>query len=249
MEQQTKTDFTKEQFEAIYPDGIENHYWTKFRNSIVAKFTKKYHTTGKILEVGCGRGVVINYLVDQGIEACGVELAEVSPLTAVKDRIWANCDAKDLPKDYRDQVETILLLDVIEHLQEPESFLQQLKEQYKRLKTVVITVPARKELFSNYDEFNGHFRRYDLDMLKHTATNIQAKIIYQTYLYRMLYLPAKLTLSFSGKRTTHIEPPKGRVAIALHALIAKCLHLDYLIFPKKWKGTSIISVIQFDSLC
>ena len=245
MRQQNKTDFTEEQYEAIYPDGIENHYWTKCRNKLVHKFTKKHHTTGKILEIGCGKGVVINYLIEQGMEVYGVELADVSPLTAVKDKIWTNCDAKALPVNYCDQVETILLLDVIEHLQEPESFLQQIKEQFKKLKTIIITVPAREELFSNYDEFNGHFRRYNLEMLRHTADSIQAKIVYQTYLYHLLYFPTKIILSLSGKRATDIKPPKG-IMIGLHAIIAKCLQLDSLIFPKKWKGTSIISVIQIN---
>ena len=244
MEQQ-KTDFTNEQFDAIYPDGIENHYWSKSRNRIVAKVVKKYRASGKVLEVGCGRGVVIDYLISQGIELRGVELAEVSPLATVKDKIWTNCDAKDIPEEYRDQVGTLLLLDVIEHLPEPELFLQQLKEQYKKLKTLIITIPARQELFSNYDEFNGHFRRYDLEMLRNTAAHIQSKLVYQAYLYHILYLPTKVILSLSGKRSTTIKPPKG-IMIGLHAIIAKCLELDYLIFPKKWRGTSIISVIQFE---
>jgi len=245
MVQQNKTDFTEEQFDAIYPDGIENHYWTKARNKFVAKFIKKYSTAGKILEIGCGKGIVIDYLIKNGIEVQGVELANVYPLESVKERVWTNKDVKELSENYCDQVETILLLDVIEHLSEPESFLQQLKEQFKNLKTILITVPARKELFSNYDEFNGHFRRYDLEMLKQTADSIQAKIVYQTYLYHILYMPTKIILSFSGKRATDIKPPKG-IMIKFHAIIAKCLQLDYLIFPKKWKGTSIISVIKFD---
>jgi len=244
MEQQGKTDFTSEQFDAIYPIGIENHYWSKFRNKIVAKFIRKYRTVGNILEIGCGRGVVVDYLINHGIDLCGVELADVYPLSAVKDKIWTNRDAKDLPTDYCDQVETILLLDVIEHLSEPEVFLQQLKEQFKKLKTIIITVPAREELFSNYDDFNGHFRRYDLEMLKNTAADIQAKIVYQTYLYHILYLPTRIVLSLLGKRATNIKSPKGAMLIP-HAIIAKCLYLDYLFFPKKWKGTSIISIIQF----
>jgi 2-polyprenyl-3-methyl-5-hydroxy-6-metoxy-1,4-benzoquinol methylase len=245
MKQQNNTDFTEEQYDTIYPDGIENHYWTKSRNKFVTKFTKKYHTTGKILEVGCGKGIVIKYLIDHNIEVCGVELADVSPLIEVKDKVWTNHDVKDLPIDYCDQVETILLLDVIEHLPDPESFLQQLKEQFRRLKTVIITVPARKELFSNYDEFNGHFRRYDLEILNNTVANIQARVVFQTYLYHILYLPTILILLFSGKRSTNIKPPKN-IMLVLHAIIAECLYFDFLIFPKTWKGTSILSIIQFN---
>lgn len=229
----------------IYPDGIENHYWTKFRNKLLFQFIRKYGTSGKILEVGCGKGLVINYLIDHGIDACGVDLADVEPLITVKDKIWVNCDVKELPMEYCDQVETILLLDVIEHLPEPESFLQQLKKQFKRLKTMIITVPARKELFSNYDLFNEHFRRYDLEMLRQTVTGIQAKPVYMSYLYHILYLPTRMILLFWGKRAIAVKPPKG-IMLGVHAIIARCLFLDYLFFPKKWKGTSIISVIQIN---
>ena len=40
------------------------------------------------------------------------------------------------------------------------------KGKFENAKHLVITVPARQELWTNYDVFNGHFKRYNLTDLE-----------------------------------------------------------------------------------
>ena len=70
-----KTTFSQEHFERAYPTGIENHYWTNARGRIVFhEIEKNCLSTYKILEIGCGRGVVLDCLRAKGIDCHGVVL-------------------------------------------------------------------------------------------------------------------------------------------------------------------------------
>ena len=94
-----------------------------------------------------------------------------TPAKSVYDRRWVSLtrtatDARQLEVAQRNEVRTILLLDVIEHLEDPVAFLAELRSHFPALRHLLLTVPARQELFSNYDEFNGHFRRYDPALLR-----------------------------------------------------------------------------------
>ncbi len=239
-----ETSFSEEQYTALYPDGIEAHYWTKTRNRILLKLLRKYHKNRKVLEVGCGKGIVVAHLNQhQQVDCHGIELAPVTPLPAVDKKIQTGRSVFDLPETYCEQFGTILLLDVIEHLPDPDNFLAELKNRFKNLESIIITVPARQELFSNYDEFNGHFRRYDLKMLIHHAENLNAEILMNSYFFHSLYLPARFALLLSGKRKLYLTAPSNFMKI-IHGVLSQWFYWDYLCLPQKAKGTSIISIFQ-----
>ena len=71
------TEFNQEQFDSIYPNGIENHYWNRARNILLKNILKKTGAVKNILEVGCGKGIVTEYLLNNGFGINGIELAEV----------------------------------------------------------------------------------------------------------------------------------------------------------------------------
>jgi SAM-dependent methyltransferase len=237
------TRFTELQFNAIYPDGIEQHYWNLARNQIIARTLRKNKLTGKILEVGCGRGIVIDYLFRHGFDCYGVELAEVEPVESVAGRIFTNQDAIHLPQSFRDQIKVILLLDVIEHLPDPDNFILQLKTKFSNMESLLVTVPACQELFSNYDEFNGHFHRYDYQMIAQRAKINNFKLIDCLGIFHSLYWPARLTLKLGIKRNVYLKAPKGILKL-IHKLLSGYFFLDYLCLPKKLKGTSILAVLK-----
>ena len=64
---------------------------------------------------------------------------------------------------------------------------------------VLITVPARQEVWSNYDEYYGHYRRYDLAKLRATITSIGFIPSELGYLYGLLP-PALLLPSLGMER-------------------------------------------------
>ena len=68
----------------------------------------------------------------------------------------------DLPEEERRGVTTLLVLDVIEHLEDPIAFLREVLSSFPDVSSLIVTVPAREELWSAFDDFYGHHRRYTL---------------------------------------------------------------------------------------
>lgn len=159
-----KTYFSKKQFNYAYADGMERHWWHIARNKII-KNTVRFFAGSEacVLEVGCGRGIVVNFLREAAIDCSGVELAKIQPIHSAKNHIQTGIDALDIPAFERKRYNTILLLDVIEHIPEPVTLLKNLGNAFPNLNHVIITVPACQELWTNYDEFYGHFRRYTIE--------------------------------------------------------------------------------------
>lgn len=240
----SRTAFNIDQFDAIYPTGVERHYWNRCRNAVITDVIRSIGDHGPILEVGCGKGLVVAYLRKQKLEVTGVELAQVTPLTEVESHVRTSMDAMELDLNERARVQTILLLDVIEHLEYPSAFLQKLRFGFPSLRYFVITVPARQELFSNYDEFNGHFRRYDLELLNNHVADGNGTVMRASYFFHALYPAAWLQLRLSKKRKLAFPVPSRGPASWLHAMIGRIMFLEHRILPGSWRGTSLIAAVK-----
>jgi 2-polyprenyl-3-methyl-5-hydroxy-6-metoxy-1,4-benzoquinol methylase len=235
------TEFSDEQYESAYPDGIENHWWNLARNRILTNTVKKFAGAGaSVLDVGCGRGFVVKYLRDQGIDCTGVELAKAQPPVSVRDHVRLGLDAWELPLAERTRYKTILLLDVIEHVPDPAAFLKRLCDGFPNLSHLVITVPACQELWSNYDECYGHCRRYSLEMLKNTSIALGAYIIWSSYFFHMTYPVCWAAAHLAKKRETTLHAPQG-IGIWLHKVIAWAMIFDYFFLPRCVPGMSAMA--------
>ena len=238
------TSFNEEQYDLAYPDGIEFHWWNRYRSGLIARLCRgAVPEDARLLEVGCGRGGEVRALRGYGFNARGVELAPVPPLPPVTEFVDSDQDATTLPEEQRAGVTAILLLDVIEHLPEPGQFLAALEAAYPDLTTVIVTVPARGELWSNYDEFYGHYRRYTLPMLGELADELGWSRQESGYFFQLLYLPMRLLSALGVKRATSIAAPSTR-ARWLHALVAGYHRLEGLLLPGAVPGTRAYAVFS-----
>ena len=84
------------------------------------------------------------------------------------------------------QFDIIILLDVIEHIEFDEAFLeQQVLPRLHSQSSIVISVPAHPSLFSTHDSFLGHYRRYTrADLLR--VTRKQFDVSENGYLFTSL---------------------------------------------------------------
>jgi SAM-dependent methyltransferase len=240
------TEFSDDQYELAYPDGIENHWWNLARNRIVAHVTRKFAgVNAVVLDVGCGRGFVVKYMRDEGMDCSGVELARARPVCTVRDHVRMGIDAWNLPVAERIRYDTILLLDVLEHIPDPAAFLQRLSDGFPNLSYLIFTVPARQELWSNYDECYGHCRRYSLEMLKSTSVAPGADCILARYFFHLAYPLGWTAAHLVKKRQTTLHPPKG-IARWLHKLISWSMILDYFILPGRLPGMSALACFSLN---
>jgi SAM-dependent methyltransferase len=234
------TEFSNAQFDAIYPPGIEKHYWTSARTRIISTVLQKNNCKGKrILEIGCGRGVVLNALRKEGFDCSGVELASPSGVSSASEYIQYGKDFLSLDDTFAASVEVILLLDVIEHIEDDAAFLKQIQSKFPNLEHILITVPARMELWSNFDVFNGHFRRYSRASLSDAVERAQCTVEYSSYLFHLLYIPIFVLVLFNTKRSTIIHPPKGYMSY-IHSILSGLCVLEHAVLPRSLLGSSLI---------
>jgi SAM-dependent methyltransferase len=243
----SETAFTNEQFAHAYPVGIETHFWYVARNAIVLDTIRWIERRegfrfGRMLEIGCGRGIVVQYLRAKGRDCYGVELAPVSIPEPLKDYVWGGTDCLTLPETFRNQIELIFLLDVIEHVEDPEGFLASIRLAYPNCRWVIITVPARMELWSNFDREYGHFRRYDRAMLGDELKGAGAELVRSRYHFVPLY-PLIYALVYSGRgRSTSNSAPSSRW---LHRILGALIRCETWFCPGWVYGTSVLGVGRF----
>ena len=98
-----------------------------------------------LLEIGCGRGIVVEHLRGRGTDCVGCELAAVSVLDHLRGIVLDRTDFADLPTEQRGRIRRAMLCDVIEHLPEPLAFLRKVRGALPALEGVLVTVPARQD--------------------------------------------------------------------------------------------------------
>lgn len=240
------SEFSKAQIESAYPDGMENHYWHLARNQIIESVLRQFNLDQeRILDVGCGRGSTVLHLQKKGIQCFGVDLGEFSPLEAARPFIQTGINAVDLDLKDRKEFKCLLLLDVIEHVENPALLLNNLKSNFPNLKTILLAVPARTELWSNFDEHYGHYRRYDFKSLNNLANQLGWKIKFLSYFFRFLYLPLFIFSKLKKEREIKFSPP-SKIESSFHKFLGKIFLCEYRILPQSIIGTSIISLFSFD---
>lgn len=236
------TEFDKDEYSFAYPDGIQNNYWNVARNKTILHFINKFQLNN-ILDVGCGRGIVTTALFQNNLSIQGVELGTTVPISNSGVPILYNTDATTLPIDQHKTFKTITLFDVIEHIEQPVSFIKKLAGHYKDVETLVITVPARKELWTNFDEYYGHYRRYTINDLEKEITESGFTIKYCGYFFHSLYFLIRLSNLISKKRELSFKSPSG-FSLFIHKLFGTLLFIENMILPKSWLGSSVICIAE-----
>jgi 2-polyprenyl-3-methyl-5-hydroxy-6-metoxy-1,4-benzoquinol methylase len=139
-----------------------DHFWLQWRLEIIKRFAEYLPAkTGKILEIGCGNGVVLNQFEDLGFQIDGCDLNEHA-LKMVKDfkgRLMVY-NIYDRNPDLLEKYDCVFLLDVIEHIEDHQSFLEIALDYVKPGGALIVNVPAGAYLYGPYDKEVGHVRRY-----------------------------------------------------------------------------------------
>ena len=81
------------------------------------------------------------------------------------------------------------LFDVIEHIEDDEDFLNTLYDKLPNEAMIFINVPAMKHLYSETDDFAGHFRRYNMKDLQRICKKTKFKLLNYTFFFNFYYIP------------------------------------------------------------
>jgi SAM-dependent methyltransferase len=129
---------------------------------------------GRVLEVGAGIGANTGVLYNDEVR----EWICLEPDTDLARRIKQRLAAGELPAGCRlvtgttavvdpdAEFDTILYLDVLEHIAEDGAELARAGKLLSPSGNLVVLAPAHQLLFSPFDAAIGHYRRYDRAMLR-----------------------------------------------------------------------------------
>ena len=172
-----------------------NHWWFKVRNSIIKQHIENLIQSKniKILNIGAATGASNEYLSEFGelssIEYdydCAVETTKKSKSMII------NASITELP--YKDNYfDLICAFDVIEHVEDDELAVSEMKRVCKNNGKICVTVPAFMFLWSEHDIVNKHFRRYtSSELIKIFNDKDSGEIIYLSYFSFFLFFPISL---------------------------------------------------------
>jgi len=175
-----------------YRDLFERHWWWRARSEyIVGNLEKLLPRAGSasILDVGCGEGLFFRRLSQFG-EVEGIEVEAALPADSPwRDRIRV-CPFDETFQP-RKRYSLILMLDVLEHLNDPAAALRNARRLLAPGGFFVATVPAFQAAWTNHDVLNQHVRRYTKRTLAPLLERSGLKILRQRYFFHAAFL-AKL---------------------------------------------------------
>lgn len=243
------TAFDSDHLQDAYPPGIERSWWHVARNRVIARaFARHIGKEERVLEVGCGTGIVTNALRARGWNVTGVDLAGQADAGRPDSHLLLGADALTLPRTLRDGFTVLALFDVIEHIADAPAFLRALLAAYPNTRQVVVTVPARTELWTTFDDHYGHFRRYDRPTLRSEIEKTGLRIDHLAYFFHALHPVILLNNLVRGReRDTRFQAPKGSLSIALNTWIGHAFALEARLLPGPLIGSSIIAVARRDA--
>ena len=245
MEQRAAhTEFDADRFLAAYPPGIEHSYWHVARNRIIHRTMARHlPRDARVLEVGCGTGVVTRHLRARGWDCTGVDLGVPADHGAGEPYLHLGADALTLPDDLRNSITALALFDVIEHVPDAPGFLQSLLGAYPNVRHVVITVPAGMRLWSDFDDHYGHYRRYDRRMITDELARSGIAPLQHRYFFHALALAIRVNnMLFARKRQLEFKAPRPGASRLLNRLLGGLFSLEEQLLPGAMPGSSIIAV-------
>jgi SAM-dependent methyltransferase len=238
------TEFDRDQFAEAYPPGIERSWWHIARNRVIADaFGRHVPQDRRIIEVGCGTGIVTSHLIATGWNVTGVDLGAPKAGLRAEAHLRLGIDAADLPEDERMRFDVLCMFDVIEHVADAPGFLRSLLTAFPNALQVVVTVPARQELWTSFDDHYGHFRRYDRAMLRDEFSQAGLVADEVGYFFHGVHPAITLNNMIRGrKRNIRFTAPAIGIASTMNAAIAAAFVAEAHILPASWPGSSIIGV-------
>lgn len=174
----------------------QRHWWFRGRRAIILavlrRFCPELQIPGhELLEIGCGTGGNLSYF--RSFFLCrGIDYHEgAARMAAERSGVPVQCrDAYTLePGEYKN-CSAVLILDLLEHLEDPVGLLRVVSAAVSPSAKLIITVPAHPWLRSHHDDSFGHLRRYTCKMLTQAVLDADLDLLYYTFFNCLPFLPA-----------------------------------------------------------
>ncbi len=198
----------------------------------------------RILEVGSGTGNITQFLCANGSQVVATDVVpsyrnELQRLFADNANVQVSqfdLDTKAPAEFTAEPFDTVVCLNVLEHIEDDAFALGQMREALKPGGKLALLVPAHQILYGEFDRAVGHFRRYGKREL--TAKLVQAGFAINEM--KFFSLLATLPWLVNGRLLKRDYLPAGQANLANR--LVPLLKLEKLIGPPC--GLSLIAIAQ-----
>lgn len=178
---------------SVFFEKVERrHFWHVSRRElihmIIRDLLKDRNNSGSMIELGCGNGSVARYLEEKKISVEGGD-GSLDCLRMCRQKTkmalyHIDCNRTPFPDETYDVVGAF---DLLEHLENEDVALKEINRVCKKGGLAIITVPAKKCLWSNFDIFFGHKKRYEKEELAKAVTAAGFTIKRITYFMAIIF--------------------------------------------------------------
>ena len=197
------------------------------------------HLSGHLAEVGPGNGINLSYYMDKPKKIDLFEPSKKHYLKLKKNYKKIN-KIKFHNKFFggKKKYNTIVYLDVIEHIKEDKTEIFKAFKLLKRNGKLIINVPAFSHLYSKFDKDVGHYKRYSKYDFKKILSDLPSKNVTLIYYDSIGYFLSFLSKIFISDYKKNFE----KKIKLWDSLINLSKFIDYLTF--RIVGKSLLVIIE-----
>jgi SAM-dependent methyltransferase len=238
----------------------EEHFWFYARARIIATAVKRVVASlqpgYRVIEVGCGTGVVLRELVrvcDRG-DVVGMDLFSEAVAFAQKK---ASCPVflGDAERPLvPGQFDVVGMFDVLEHLSDDRKTLVGLNRMLKPGGVLVLTVPAHMLLWSYFDVAACHYRRYEpsglAQILQEGGFEVEYLTEFMMSLFPLVWLLRRVKggdVVMDRERAAEKAATEFKIVPGINGVLKLILSVEALAIERRWRlpvGTSLLAVAR-----
>lgn len=208
---------------AAYRELHRRHWWWRSRDRVVLGCLEEAAPAGgwgEILDVGCGDGLLFPALAPMG-RVTGVEPMEAIVTSRERPEGTIHVRPFDASFEPGRSFGLVLMLDVLEHMDDPVGALEHAVHLLAPEGAVLITVPAFEALWTAHDDLNEHRTRYARSSLHPLLERAGLEIRESRYLFQWLAgikLAVRLKESIVGASTDLPAIPPAWLNVILESV-------------------------------
>jgi SAM-dependent methyltransferase len=200
------------EFEKKYHTLEKDHWWFISRRDAVRRIVNKYDKSIRILEIGCSSGQLIDVLN-------GAKYSDITGVDISKDAVHF-CKRRNM-RDIiqmdgskmgfkRGKFDLIIASDILEHMDDDFHAIREWRRVLKENGEIVAFVPAFRFLWSDHDEVNKHFRRYNKRELISLFKENGFEVVRVSYWNFFLFFPV-LIVRLIKRKIIKFSKPKDEL--------------------------------------
>ena len=199
----------------------DESFWFAHRNACLLALLRRFPTAGPFFDIGGGNGFVAAALqAEAGLPVVLVEPGADGVRHARARGVQTVVHATLKEAHFRDgSLPAIGFFDVLEHIEDEQAFLGEIRRCLAADGRIYLTVPAGRWLWSDADVQAGHFRRYTFASLRRALQCAGFRPLFVSRIFSPLPLPLFLCRclpglfghrSLPGQSYSSQHQPRGR---------------------------------------